>query len=111
MQFLIRSILSIAVIIGIMFVVTNFSGTIQQHTGSVLGVTINPKQSEALPEKLRDDITNSVTTVQKNGSAMQVEDITEFLGRTQKIISDYQNAQKEVEKTVNSFFEEKKEKK
>lgn len=111
MPFIIRSVCALIIVIVIVFAVTNFSGPIQKEMGSVLGVKIAPKQSESLPVQIQQDVNTSIQDAAEQSKELKVEDVLGFFGQAQKIVKDYQSIQKEVEKKVSEFYEEKQDEK
>lgn len=107
----IRSVCALIIIVVIVLAVTNFSDFIQNEVGSVLGVQIAPKQTEPLPDRLQNDVNTSLKETAEKGKEIKVEDVIRFFGQSEKILDDYQAFQKELEKTVAEFYQEKKEEK
>ena len=105
-------ILGIVIVIGaVLFGVTNFSSPIREKSAGVLGIQTMSPDSKEFPQQLQQDVSDSIEEAKKQGMQLRVEDVMSFVSQAQKILTDYQHAQKELEKQVNTFIKERAEKK
>ena len=106
MQTVVKSFLGLIIIVVVLLAVTKYSGLVQEKATSVLGVQIGGEKKDPLPESIQKDVTKSIDEAKKKGMQLKVEDIVSFASQTKKIINDYQNVQKELQKVADDFFKQ-----
>lgn len=99
-----KSLVALFFIAGIIIAVSKFAGPAQEKASSVLGVHIAAPQADPLPQRLQADVASSLNDVKKKGMQTNVNDVVGFASRAKKIVTDYQNAQNQLEYIVNDFF-------
>ena len=102
----IRSFFILLVLFAILFIATKLSPAVKTNVSKVLGTEISQKTPE-LPENLQKDVTSSLDTVKKQGMEANANDIVDASSKVNKVITDYHNLQKEIEKQINEFFRKK----
>lgn len=101
-----RSFFILLVLVAILFVATKFSSPVKNNVSKVLGIQVT-ESSKNVPENLQKDITSFLEDVKKQGMKTDVQDVVDAGSKVNKVITDYHNFQKEVEKQLNEFFKKK----
>lgn len=102
-----KSFIIILLLIGAIVVIPKYYPSLQRQAGSVLGVQIAPAKEAPLPERITHDVKESVEVVREQGLPVTMKDVGDIISRTDKIIKDYQTAQKELQKTAEQYFDKK----
>ncbi|MBA3723932.1 MAG: hypothetical protein H0W89_03480 [Candidatus Levybacteria bacterium] len=97
-----KNIIGVVLLIGVVYVVSNYFGLVQETVG-VKGAST--EKAEEISEEIQSDINKEAEKAADNASNVTVGEIINFFGRFQKIPEDIANVQEYSIEQINNVRE------
>lgn len=99
-----KNILGVLFIVGLIFLVTNYSGFIKEQIG-VKGASTD--RAKEVSGKIGDDLSGNIDSVMKQVLEVKVSDLVNGFSRAQKIPQDFKKSEQYVRKQIDNMVKSK----